>query len=69
VHHGRDGVTAVWFMQNAQIFPTRSYVSSAGQNVVTAGDFNHDGVSDVMWESSTTGEITTWQFNSSGFLI
>jgi hypothetical protein len=56
-------------MENGRIGQTTSYGSTAGQTEVAAGDFNHDGVTDVMWFNTATGDVATWLFDHNGLLI
>jgi hypothetical protein len=38
----------------------RVRVYAAGSSVAAVGDFDHNGVSDVMWHNDTTGDMTSW---------
>jgi hypothetical protein len=58
----RDAVRAA----RGQLLSMRVGTSCA---LLCAAPNNHDGVTDVMWQSTTTGDIATWQFDHSGLLI
>ena len=34
--------------------------------VVGTGSFNADGITDILWQNSTTGELSTWLLDASG---
>ena len=38
---------------------------SSGWKVAGTGDFNGDGVSDILWRNSNTGETHIWKINGS----
>jgi FG-GAP-like repeat len=41
---------------------------SADWKVATTGDFNNDGITDVVWQNDTANEVSIWFMNSNGVL-
>jgi hypothetical protein len=42
--------------------------SAQGWNLVTTGDFNHDGIEDLMWQNALTGVTSEWLMSAGGGL-
>jgi hypothetical protein len=32
----------------------------AGYQLLTTGDFNHDGITDLLWRNNSSGEVSDW---------
>jgi FG-GAP-like repeat len=62
-HNQRSGETFLWRGRGGSTFATGAAlptVTSPNWNVVTTGDFNRDGTSDLFWLNSTTRETLVW---------
>jgi hypothetical protein len=55
----------VWNMNGGSLPVTASYLPSRGINfsIVGAGDYNSDGMTDVLWHNPLTGEVSAWLMN------
>jgi hypothetical protein len=67
-----DGSLAVWTMNGSSIMSSNAVTSGGATvtpdsswNVAGVGDFNGDGKKDILWRSSTTGEVSVWTMNGS----
>ncbi len=71
--HATAGQTAVWYMEGsslesgALIEPTITVPQPWTLSGV--GDFNQDGVSDLLWHQPTAGQLAVWYLNSAGALV
>jgi FG-GAP-like repeat len=67
-----NGALIVWTM-NGPVIQSSSFVTFLGNTVspdasftvAGIGDFNGDGKSDILWRSTTTGEVALWQMDGS----
>ena len=57
-----SGNVAIWFMNGAQVSQYSSAHSAPGWTVVGTGDFNADGMGDILWED-TSGHLAIWLMN------
>jgi len=67
-----NGNTGAWLMNgtNGQIDRSVSYGSTAGWEVVMAGDLGQIGSGGgILWQDTTTGDIFSWRFDGQGELI
>jgi hypothetical protein len=67
--HQVTGENSIWQM-NSTGFQTSYYlppVADANWQIVSAADFNADGVADLLWRNRVTGENSIWRLNSTGF--
>lgn len=67
-----DGTLAEWLMNGSTIVsnqpPTYQGTAvspDASWNIVGIGDFSGDGVTDILWQQSTTGALADWVMNGS----
>jgi hypothetical protein len=64
------GVTTIWLMDGFQpLNMNATYVSQVPTNwsVVGTGDFNGDGMSDILW-SDQAGDYVIWEMNGTQIL-
>jgi hypothetical protein len=62
-YHAGTNEAAVWLLNGAKLLapgPVFSGPSGGGWAVVTAVDFNGDGMADVLWANSTTNRFAVW---------
>jgi hypothetical protein len=55
----------MWLM-NGTTMSSWAFILGAGDTAWTVagvGDFNGDGMSDILWENSSTGQVTMWLMN------
>ena len=36
--------------------------------IVETGDFNHDGMSDILWSNTSTGQVVLWFLNGTSVI-
>lgn len=71
--HATAGQTAVWYMEGstlasgALIEPTITVPQPWTLSGV--GDFNQDGVSDLLWHQPEAGQLAVWYLDSAGALV
>jgi large repetitive protein len=65
-----NGSLQEWLMNGSQItssqaptFQGSAVSPDASWSVIAAGDFNGDGMTDLLWRQSTTGSLMEWQMN------
>src|SRR5262249_19358578 len=66
------GTTEAWLMNgtNGQISQTVGYGSTTGWNAVMAGHLDGLGSgAGVMWQNTTTGDVSVWHFDAQAHLI
>ncbi len=64
-----SGQMAVWFMTNTVIklaTPLTGLIGNPDYYAVGTGDFNGDGISDVLWHHHTADQTVVWFMNSTG---
>jgi hypothetical protein len=49
--------------------PTATYLLDTGYNIAGTGDYNGDGISDVLWRSSFNGDVFEWLGQSNGVFV
>jgi hypothetical protein len=56
-------------MNGATLIGGGAVSPNPGQNwkAIGAGDFNHDGHSDIVWQN-TTGQVATWEMNGGNLI-
>ena len=70
-HNGTTGETQLWFMDHANRLGFRmltnpdfsnevSRPDSSGWQIAGTGDFNNDGIPDILWHNGVTGETDIW---------
>lgn len=65
-HNGTTGTTQVWFMSGtsmasqASIDPRYSVPDSSGWRLISNGDLNQDGKTDLLWHNGSTGATQAW---------
>jgi hypothetical protein len=64
-----SGVFSIWD-SNGNGFTSNSYVGSVapGWTLAGTGDYNGDGMNDLLWRNTTTGTFAEWQSNGNGFI-
>jgi len=73
-HNGVTGETQVWFMDNinrlgatmltaSNPVPDINRTDISGWRVAGSGDFNNDGVPDILWHNGVTGATDIWHMN------
>jgi hypothetical protein len=73
-HNGVTGETQVWFMDNinrlgftmltaSNPVPDINRTDATGWKVAGSGDFNNDGVPDILWHNGVTGATEIWHMN------
>jgi hypothetical protein len=69
-HHGGTGQVSAWLLNGATVITSTVFSwtspASAGWAIVGTGDFNHDGMSDVLWHHGQSGVLGAWIMNSWG---
>lgn len=64
VQHATTGAIAAWIMyQDQHLFDatiTPSAVPDTDWEIVGAGDFNHDGQADLLWQNHASGLVSAW---------
>ena len=67
-----DGTLAEWLMNGSTITSSQALTSQgkavkpdSSWSIAGAGDFNGDGMSDLLWRQSGTGSLMEWQMNGS----
>ncbi len=68
--NSNTGETHIWKINGSTMTRETSAVlgnvaDSSGWKVAGTGDFNGDGVSDILWRNSNTGETHIWKINGS----
>ncbi|WP_437624850.1 FG-GAP repeat domain-containing protein [Sorangium sp. So ce1151] len=66
-----QGLMAVWLMEGTQLLgpgPVIPGPIGQGWEAVNAGDFNFDGMSDVLWMNAEQNLIAVWLMNGSQLL-
>ena len=69
--HDTSGDVAIWEMNGTTILnPTATYVATVSPStwtIVETGDFNGDGMSDILWYD-TSGDTAIWEMNGTTIL-
>ncbi len=66
------GKVAVWYLAGSPYNVASGVVldwtatASSGWKVVGTGDFNDDGIADILWHNAATGELSTWLLDGAG---
>lgn len=62
----QTGDTTTWYMNGVSWTGRWDYlqpnVPTAWQ-IVARGDFNHDGATDLLWQNTSTGDVSVWYMN------
>jgi ELWxxDGT repeat protein len=65
--HGTLGTLGVWFMNGTTSIGsaalTPGSVSDTNWRLVGIGDFNRDGMADLLWQHQTAGQLGVWLMN------
>jgi hypothetical protein len=65
-HNGVTGATVVWFMNGTkmvsqmQVDPRYPVPDSSGWRFAGTGDFNYDGLDEIVWHNGVTGATQIW---------
>jgi hypothetical protein len=65
-HHATSGQMAIWFMDGVQISSVKSpdvVVNDLNWQIKGLGDFNGDGMADILWHHAITGWTSIWLMN------
>jgi nitrous oxidase accessory protein NosD len=71
-HNAGKHTTAVWLMAGSKLLlpgPTLPAPSGDGWIVVTAADFNFDGMADVLWNNPGTNQMAVWLMRGTQLLL
>jgi hypothetical protein len=66
------GENAIWFAENTNAFDSvfvNPTVSNPSWVIEGVGDFNQDGLSDLVWRNYSTGDNTIWFLDGTGSVI
>ncbi|MHC4802308.1 MAG: FG-GAP-like repeat-containing protein [Planctomycetota bacterium] len=64
--HGITGNNAIWFMSGGTVLPGSGPIqprSNKNWKVVGIGDFNNDGMDDILWRHKSRGKNAIWLMN------
>jgi hypothetical protein len=67
-----SGSAAVWLMSGTQLLlpgPVIPGPIGAGWSVAYAADFNADGMSDAIWQNTTTNRMAVWLMGGTNLLL
>jgi hypothetical protein len=76
-HNAQTGELSVWLLNGAAVTGTQSLSwrcdaasgCSSAWRAVAVGDFNKDGLTDVLWHNAQTGELSAWILNGAGTVV
>jgi hypothetical protein len=62
-----SGQNAIWQMKRDFTLQSGRFITPIADSnwqIVGTGDFNHDGIADLVWRNQATGQNAIWQMNS-----
>jgi 5-hydroxyisourate hydrolase-like protein (transthyretin family) len=62
-----SGQNAIWEMKRDFTLQSGRFITPLADSnwqIVGTGDFNHDGIADLVWRNQDTGQNAIWQMNS-----
>lgn len=68
-YNSGTGIVGEWLMSNGALSSSKTVGSvgaGSGWTVVGTGDFNDNGIDDILFYNSSTGSVGEWLMNSSG---
>jgi hypothetical protein len=76
-HNAQSGELSVWLLNGATVTGTQSLSwrcdaasgCSSAWRAIAVGDFNRDGLTDVLWHNAQTGELSAWILNGAGVAL
>ena len=63
LHNIFTGDIAAWLVNGSSVLQSVSYGTvppNSGRTLISAGDFNGDGRTDLLWYNVYTGEVSVW---------
>ena len=67
--NGLSGATSEWLMSaQGGLGGNPATPGAQGWNLVASGDFNGDGITDLMWQNAATGATSEWLMSAAGGL-
>jgi hypothetical protein len=70
-HNFEKDLFTVWLMRGTELLapgPVIPGPPGVGWRAMTAGDFNHDGMADVLWHNQRTNEMSVWLMSGTALL-
>jgi hypothetical protein len=61
---GASGPLSVWLMNGVSQIGSLTLTGDAGYNLLATGQFNGDGIGDLVWRNPTTGVVSQWLMNA-----
>jgi hypothetical protein len=76
-HNAQSGELSAWLLNGATVAGAQSLSwrcdaasgCSSAWRAVAVGDFNKDGLTDVLWHNAQTGELSAWILNGAGTVL
>ena len=65
-----SGRASIWEMDGSTLVGGGPVSPNPGPNwtEIGAGDFNHDSLSDILWQNASTGQASIWEMNDNSLL-